>query len=98
MFVSYVVPFRSTDRNGVPVLGMFRPNAATLADGLTSFLLDVFQGAGRTIIVDGQSVTIVRDPEGGDFGDGRVVKWGHGRIFESKRRTKMRQGNVAGND
>lgn len=36
--------------------------------------------------------------QGGDFGDGRVVKWGHGRIFESKRRTKMRQGNVAGND
>ena len=36
--------------------------------------------------------------EGGDFGDGRVVKWGHGRIFESKRRTKMRQGNVAGGD
>lgn len=55
--------------NGVPVLGMFRPDAAMLADGITSFLLDIFQGAGRTIVVEGQPITIVRDPDGGDFGD-----------------------------
>lgn len=51
--------------NGVPVLGLFRPDAATLADDLTEFLMDVFRRGGRTI--DGH--TIVADPNGGDFGD-----------------------------
>ncbi|HEV7681276.1 MAG TPA: DEAD/DEAH box helicase [Pyrinomonadaceae bacterium] len=55
--------------NGVPVLGMFRPNASTLADNLTSFLWDVFRGTGRTMNVAGQSVTIIRDPNGGDCAD-----------------------------
>ncbi len=51
--------------NGVPVLGLFRPNAVTLADDLTDFLLDVFQRGGRTI--DGHRVSA--DSNGGDFGD-----------------------------
>lgn len=55
--------------NGVPALGMFRANANTLADDLTSFLFDVFRGSGRTINVGGQPITITRDPNGGDFGD-----------------------------
>jgi DNA helicase-2/ATP-dependent DNA helicase PcrA len=55
--------------NGVPVLGMFRSDAPTLANDLTSFLWDVFRGQGRTINIGGQPVTIIRDPNGGDFGD-----------------------------
>jgi DNA helicase-2/ATP-dependent DNA helicase PcrA len=51
--------------NGVTVIGLFRPDASTLADDLTAFLLDVFRRGGRT--VDGQR--IVADPNGGDFGD-----------------------------
>ena len=48
---------------------MFRQDATTLADDLTEFLWDVFRGNGRTINVGGQPFTIVRDPNGGDFGD-----------------------------
>jgi DNA helicase II / ATP-dependent DNA helicase PcrA len=55
--------------NGVPVLGMFRSDAPTLADDLTSFLWDVFRGPGRTLNIGGQQVTIIRHPNGGDFGD-----------------------------
>ncbi|PKN62415.1 MAG: ATP-dependent helicase [Deltaproteobacteria bacterium HGW-Deltaproteobacteria-15] len=55
--------------NGVPVLGMFRGNVSDLATDLTSFLGDVFRGPGRVINFGGQSITIVRDPNGGDFGD-----------------------------
>ena len=50
--------------NGVPVLGMFRPNANTLADDLTSFLWDVFRGNGRTINVGGNPVTITETQMG----------------------------------
>ena len=55
--------------NGVPVLGMFRPTASALADDLTSFLWDVFRGPGRAINVGGTPITVIRDPNGGDFGD-----------------------------
>lgn len=55
--------------NGVPVLGMFRGDANALADDLTTFLWDVFRGPGRIVNNAGQSVTIVADPNGGDFGD-----------------------------
>lgn len=55
--------------NGIPVLGMFRPTAADLADDLVSFLWDVFRGPGRTTAVNGQPVNIIRAPNGGDFGD-----------------------------
>ena len=55
--------------NGVPVLGMFRPDATVLADDVTTFLWDVFRGSGRTINVGGHPVSIIRDPNGGDFGD-----------------------------
>jgi DNA helicase-2/ATP-dependent DNA helicase PcrA len=59
--------------NGIPVLGMFRPDAATLAAHLTSFLWDVFRGGGRTINVGGTAVQIVQHPNGGDFGDAVVL-------------------------
>ena len=55
--------------NGVPVLGMFRPNIDNLADALTSFLWDVFRGCGRVINIDDQPIKIGGDPSGGDFGD-----------------------------
>ncbi len=55
--------------NGVPVLGMLRPNATILADDLTGFLWDIFRGNGCTINVGGQPVTIIRDPAGGDCAD-----------------------------
>ena len=55
--------------NGVPVLGMFRPNINSLADDLTSFLWDVFRGSGRVINVNDQPITIGGDSNGGDFGD-----------------------------
>lgn len=55
--------------NGVPVLGMFRGNVNDLANDLTSFLWDVFRGAGRVVNVGGQPITIIREPNEGDFGD-----------------------------
>ena len=55
--------------NQVPVLGMFRSDRETLADDLASFLTDVFRGSGRHIEVDGQQYTIMRNNDGGDFGD-----------------------------
>lgn len=55
--------------HGVPVLGMFRPDVAQLADHLTDFLFDVFRGNGRPIHWNGPVVTLRRDPVGGDFGD-----------------------------
>ena len=55
--------------NGVPVLGMFRPDADQLADSLTSFLWEVFRGSGYPITVGGQQISITRDANGGDFGD-----------------------------
>ncbi|MGO9520372.1 MAG: UvrD-helicase domain-containing protein [Candidatus Korobacteraceae bacterium] len=55
--------------NGVPVLGMFRSDADTLADDLTTFLWNVFRGPGITITIAGTPTTIIRDRNGGDFGD-----------------------------
>ena len=55
--------------NQMPVLGMFRSDRETLADDLASFLMDVFRGNGRHIEVDGQQYTIMRNNDGGDFGD-----------------------------
>ena len=48
---------------------MFQANATSLADDLSNFLLDVFRRNGRTINVGGQPITIIRHPNGGDFGD-----------------------------
>lgn len=55
--------------NGVPVLGMFRADASTLANDLATFLWNVFRGPGVTIPTSGTTTTIIRDPNGGDFGD-----------------------------
>ncbi|MGD9560923.1 MAG: UvrD-helicase domain-containing protein [Pyrinomonadaceae bacterium] len=55
--------------NGVPVLGMFRANAADLATDLSGFLWDVFRGGGVTVNINGTDTTIVRDGHHGDFGD-----------------------------
>ena len=60
--------------NGVPVLGMFRDDAATLADDLATFLRDVFRDGGRSLHPHGQSpITIARATHGGDFGDAVVL-------------------------
>lgn len=55
--------------NGIPVLGMFRPDTQTLSHDLADFLHDIFHGAGRTINVNGTAIQIERQPHGGDFGD-----------------------------
>ncbi|WP_237671784.1 DEAD/DEAH box helicase [Syntrophus gentianae] len=55
--------------NGVPVLGMFRRNINDLARDLTNFLWDVFRGPGRVINTGREPVTLIRDQNGGDFGD-----------------------------
>jgi DNA helicase II / ATP-dependent DNA helicase PcrA len=62
-----LAPARSA--NAIPVLGMFRGDVNELANDLTSFLWDVFRGQGRVINVGGQPITIIRDLNGGDFGD-----------------------------
>lgn len=53
----------------IPVLGMFRPDTGTLSEDLTHFLLDVFRGAGRQFQIGANRVQIIRNPQGGDFGD-----------------------------
>ena len=55
--------------NGVPILGMFRPDRDTLADDLSNFLWSVFRGDGFPLEVNGQTVNITRNGDGGDFGD-----------------------------
>ena len=55
--------------NGVPVLGMFRQNAAILADDLTQFLMDIFRGNGRLAPGHSGQVLIRREATAGDFGD-----------------------------
>jgi DNA helicase-2/ATP-dependent DNA helicase PcrA len=55
--------------NQIPVVGLFRQDAQTLAHDLAAFLDDVFRGPGRTINVGGQTVQIVGHPQGGDFAD-----------------------------
>lgn len=59
--------------NGIPILGMFRPDRGTLADDLTAFLVDVFRGNGRQI--PGTQTLLRADSNGGDFGD--AVFLGH---------------------
>jgi DNA helicase-2/ATP-dependent DNA helicase PcrA len=59
--------------NGIPVLGMFRPNVQALANDLSSFLWDVFRGGGYSKNVGGTPIQIVRHPVGGDFGDAVVL-------------------------
>jgi DNA helicase-2/ATP-dependent DNA helicase PcrA len=55
----------------VPVLGLFRPDAASLASDLATFLTDVFRGPGRPVpgVAPGTRELIRADPRGGDFGD-----------------------------
>ncbi|WP_255327058.1 DEAD/DEAH box helicase [Pseudogulbenkiania sp. MAI-1] len=60
-----IAPFNPS--RGVPVLGMFRDSMADLSADLSQFLVDVFQGAGRTI--PGTSVTLRASTEGGAIGD-----------------------------
>ena len=55
--------------NGVPVLGLFRPDRNALADDLTDFLADVFRRGGRQIRVNGNDISISADSADGDIGD-----------------------------
>jgi len=52
-----------------PILGMFRPDVATLAQDLARFIDAVFNGNGVTIPVGTQQLRIVRNPNGGAVGD-----------------------------
>ena len=55
--------------NGLPILGMFRPNRDILAEDLSNFIVDIFQKGGRRIDNGNDAVTVVADTNGGDFGD-----------------------------
>jgi DNA helicase-2/ATP-dependent DNA helicase PcrA len=57
--------------NGLRILGMFRPDAATLASDLSDFLWAIFRGAGYA--VPRSTIRVTRDPLGGDFGDAVVL-------------------------
>lgn len=59
---------------GLPVLGMFRKDAATLASDVASFLDDVFRKGGKSIpLADGSQTKLVCNSPGGDFGDAVVL-------------------------
>lgn len=61
-----IVPNRPSD--GVPVLGMFRDDATTLASDLADFLQAVFRTGGRP--ADAMLAEVIRAaPNGGDLGD-----------------------------
>lgn len=51
---------------GVPVLGLFRDDADTLAEDLTTLIHTVFRGPGYKLP---NGAVIERDPDGGDLGD-----------------------------
>jgi DNA helicase-2/ATP-dependent DNA helicase PcrA len=57
---------------GLPVLGLFRPDEAQLADGLAEFLHQVFRGGGWPG-TDTVRETIRRATNGGDLGDAVFV-------------------------
>ena len=59
--------------NGLRPLGMFRPDAPTLASDLTDLLWAVFRGAGYA--VPRTTVRITRDRLTGDFGDAVVLSY-----------------------
>lgn len=55
--------------NGIPVLGMFRADADTLAADLAEFLGNIFRGHGRNVRGQNGEVTILKASNGGDVGD-----------------------------
>jgi DNA helicase-2/ATP-dependent DNA helicase PcrA len=59
----------SISSNGVPVLGLFRPDVQTLASHVAAFIANVFRGGGHNINVNGHQIPIVRNSQGGDAGD-----------------------------
>lgn len=59
----------SISSNGVPVLGLFRPDVQTLSSDLAAFIAAVFRGTGYDLNINGQRVPIVRHPQNGDVGD-----------------------------
>lgn len=60
--------------SGLPVLGMFRQDAAVLAHDLAEFLNDVFRRGGRSIdLPDGSHLPLACAADGGDFGDAIVL-------------------------
>ncbi len=67
-----IVPDRGG--SGLPVLGMFRQDAGTLARDLATFLHDVFRNGGRRIdLPDATHTTLSGNADGGDFGDAIVL-------------------------
>ena len=54
----------------IPVLGMFREDAATLAADLSEFLVDVFRNGGREVpLPGGKKMLLQGEDKGGDVGD-----------------------------
>lgn len=62
-------PARSGTFLEYPILGMFRPTVDRLADDLAQFLGAVFNDNGVNIQHSGQSLRVVRNPNGGSIGD-----------------------------
>lgn len=52
-----------------PILGMFRPDAQTLANDLTHFLHQIFRGAGAQVQCSAGETYLIQRAQGGDFGD-----------------------------
>ncbi len=61
--------------SGLPVMGMFRPDADTLASDLAQFLQDIFRGGGRSILVDDNSIHLAGAPGQGDLGDAVMLSF-----------------------
>jgi DNA helicase-2/ATP-dependent DNA helicase PcrA len=55
--------------NRIPIVGLFRPDANTLAQDIAGFLLGIFRRGGVIINTAHGPIQIVANPNGGDFGD-----------------------------
>lgn len=52
-----------------PVLGLFRPDVDTLARDLAVFIDEVFNRGGYAFLRNGESITIIKNPDRGAIGD-----------------------------
>lgn len=61
--------------SGLPVMGMFRPDADILASDLAEFLQSIFHGGGVSIPVDGRSIHLAGAADKGDLGDAVMLSF-----------------------
>jgi DNA helicase II / ATP-dependent DNA helicase PcrA len=66
----------------LPVLGMFRQDRETLADDLTTFLMNVFRNGGHSVRCQDASHLVVRGQDG-DFGDAVLLSRSAGEYSSS---------------